>query len=112
MDVWEVYGSSEVWWWRSSALSYSYMVAIELVGEMDVGGEDGGDSYGFSGGILMESMNAQFSKRVRIVSSSGPVSWLSSLVPLFGSWMMASTVEEVGLSIGLMMPVSFVVLKW
>ena len=79
---------------------------------MDEGGEDGGDVYGFSGGILMESMNAQFSKRVRTVFSSGSVSWLSSLVPLFGSWMMASTVEEVGLSIVLMMPVSFGVLKW
>ena len=79
---------------------------------MDEGGEDGGDVYGFSGGIFLESMNAQFSKRVRIVFSSGSVLWLSSLVPLFGSWMMASTVEEVGLSIELIMAVSFGVLKW
>ena len=60
----------------------------------------------------MESMNAQFSKRVRIVFSSGSVSWLSWLVLVFGLWMTASTVEEVGLSMELIMAVSFGVLKW
>ena len=79
---------------------------------MDEDGEDGGDWYGWSAGILMDSMNAQFSKRVRIIFSSGTVLCLSSMVPLFGSLMVASTVKEMGLSIGLSMMVPFGILQW